>query len=394
MRPGTIVILALVVILLGDVALRALLHREAATGASQAPPADVFGYHTAREFVIVRDDVVVARVPGAFGRQVWTGSGNTAVLLSLAPAADERWHELTYVDSRTGISGRIPCESCVDIVAHGPDSVVVLVVRTRRNGTVGEAMERGLSQLWRFRFGGPEPIGTVYPGNRTGGPELVAATSTHVLSAGRDLDAIRLEREIPVPKTAWDDRPLEATTLSSYDDTPYASSVAADPGADRLLLAPRTVHPPYCGAADPIEVLTDSLEHRRIYPPAAATAKTGTGVHDLWWSADGGFHATVATWPCREMVGRVTWKAQVSLASWRLEPETGQWFADGPTSATMTRSLPSGIRLLLEIPSCTSEPRFQREYSNCVDGTLYAERRGVRTTIADEVEYVSTPALR
>jgi hypothetical protein len=356
-----------------------------------------YAYIRENEFVLMRGDRPLARVPRVFdtgdslhNKVVWTHGGTHVAFLSDDELLDspEDTH-LLAVDAMTGRVRRLPCPRCYDLAAVGESGVLALDLTAEGPGPGAR----------RFALDSPAPSGTRATPPPDNGERWVlyflASTRTHLLTSqatsyGNSGSPMQL-RLVGADGGSAVSYPL-------FDSNNYMPAAADIDGEEQFAVAERS-NPGGCAAPFPIHLLdrrggARATDMSAALPPGfVAGVNGGVEVHDLWWGGDGHLYATIASWTC-DLTKRYEDEKQVPhrpSSLWRLDGE--KWVSAGGKPATMVRQLDRGTSAVLRIPDCIG-PVKQFEGTNCGTGVLYQEHDGRRTTVAEGVLSVFAPPAR
>ncbi|SIF22878.1 Uncharacterised protein [Mycobacteroides abscessus subsp. abscessus] len=389
-----------------------------------------YAYYTADEFVLIRGDAILARVPGAFSAQtnriVWTSTGrHVAFILAAKPNESFNNDTLISVDSYTGSIQRIPCKGCIDIAASDGDAVVTVAIQIpdsikipadktyMRSDVIDSAFDSGHVAVRKLDLGNSGQRVSI-PLSTTASDQFLVGTSSAIVT--------RSYLKTPSGGPRWKLSLLSMTTgketkLAFGSRTESLLTASNSPGSSEQVVIARQGFTQYGACSEHAEIALLPVADKKLsttdlsaLKPRAATTDDdwGSSVTDVWWGADGHFHASMASWQCSKRRETPTTyygdeerllQTEIQPVSlWRLNDSHIWEKEDGP-SAAMTRSIEDGYISLIR-PSCIGEASEEGRKEEYIDNDYCDRGRLVRTTngndrlIAEDVLSLSTEPVR
>lgn len=389
-----------------------------------------YAYYTADEFVLIRGDAILARVPGAYSAQsnriVWTSSGrHVAFILAARPGDSFNNNTLVSVDSYTGSLQHIPCKGCIDVAASDDDAVVTVAIQIpdsvkipadktyMRSDVIDSAFDSGHVAVRKLDLGNggqrvPIPLST------TASDQFLIGTPSAIVA--------RSYLKTPSGGPRWKLSLLSMTTgketkLAFGSRTESLLTATNSPASPEQVVVARQGFTQYSACSEHAEIALLPVADKKLSPtdltalkPKAAIVDDdwGSSVTDIWWGADGHFHASMASWRCskrRETPStyygdeeRLLQTEIQPVSLWRLNDSHIWEKADGP-SAAVTRPIEDGYISLIR-PSCIGEASEEGrkeeyiDYDYCDRGKLVRTTNGTDRLIAEGVLSLSTETVQ
>lgn len=390
-----------------------------------------YSYYTADEFVLIRGDAILARVPGAYSAQtnriVWTSTGQHVAFL-VAARPDERFNNNTLVsiDSYTGSVQRIPCKGCIDLASSDNDTVVTVAIQIpdsvkipadktyMRSDVIDSAFDSGHVAVRKLDLGNSgQRVST--PLSTTASDQFLIGTSSAIIA--------RVYIKTPNGGPRWKLSLLSTVTgketkLAFGSRNESLLTATNSPASPEQVVVAQQGFTQYSACSEHAEIALLPVADKKLSPtdltalkPQAATVNDdwGSSVTDVWWGADGHFHASMASWQCskrREKPStyygdeeRLLQTEIQPVSLWRLNNSHTWEKEDGP-SAAMTRSIEDGYISLIK-PSCLGKASEEGRKEEYIDNDYCDRGRLVRTTtsgtdrlIAEDVLSLSTEPVQ
>lgn len=389
-----------------------------------------YAYYTADEFVLIRGRAILARVPGAYSAQsnriVWTSTGQHVAFL-IASRPDESFNNSTLIsiDSYTGSVQRIACKGCIDLAASDDDAIVTVAVRVpdsikipadktyTRSDTIDSAFNSGHVAVRKLDLGNggqrvPLPLST------TASDQFLIGTPSAIVTMAY--------LKTPNGGPRWKLSLLSTITgketkLAFGSRTESLLTATNSPASPEQVVVARQGFTQYSACSEHAEIALLPVADKKLSPtdltalkPKAAIVNDdwGSSVTDVWWGADGHFHASMASWQCskrREKPStyygdeeRLLQTEIQPVSLWRLN-NTHTWEKENGPAAAMTRAIEDGYVSLVR-PSCigeASEEGRKEEYidnDHCDRGRLVRTTNGTDRLIAGDVLSLSTEPVQ
>ncbi|CAD5925821.1 conserved exported protein of unknown function [Streptomyces sp. KY75] len=375
----------------------------AGTSGSEAhsPLSGVYAYTTQKEFLLVRGEQPPVRVPRVFDLAdsanndvVWTHDGLWAALLSDAALFDQPEDvQLITVNAKTGEVERRPCPRCNELAAVGAHDLV----------TLRWDKEAQLTRAVRYDASSHEDRGTqIAPASDSGGTwqiSLLGGTRTHLLTGSYEMSGgFKPGMELRLTDLTPEAGAGTTTSYRRFDSNAYMpTALTTIDGQERIAVGVRK-NPGECAASFPVALLSPTGEvqgtdQSAALPPGYVPGVTGgIEVHDLWWGIDEYLYATMSSWTCSDSAESQMDKMRLDRppSLWRLDGS--RWVAAGSQPVTVARQLGQDTTMVLTVPDCIGPSDVADPVTYCHLGTLFRERQGRRTEVAERVLGLHAPS--
>lgn len=386
-----------------------------------------YSYYTADEFVLIRGDAILARVPGAYSAQtnriVWTSTGqHVAFLVAARPDESFNNNTLVLIDSYTGSIQRMACKGCIDLAASDSDTVVTVAIQIpdsvkipadktyMRSDVIDSAFDSGHVAVRKLDLGNSGQRVSI-PLSTTASDQFLVGTSSAIVT--------RSYLKTPSGGPRWKLSLLSMTTgketkLAFGSRTESLLAASNSPGSSEQVVIARQGFTQYGACSEHAEIALLPVADKKLsttdlsaLKPRASTTDDdwGSSVTDVWWGADGYFHASMASWRCSKRRETPTTyygdeerllQTEIQPVSlWRLN-NTHTWEKENGPAAAMTRPIEDGYISLIR-PSCIGEASEEGRKEEYIDNDYCERGRLVRTTtsghdrlIAEDVLSLST----